>query len=81
MRETTLWWALSEVKRVFVVVVLATVSYSWPNPKRSLTYSSSSSSTFGIAFEVVCLFSVPLCVARRIEPLLPASVDTVSLGH
>jgi hypothetical protein len=28
VRETTLWWALSEVKRVFVVVALTTVSYS-----------------------------------------------------
>ena len=80
VRETTLRCALSKVKRVFVVVVLATVSYSWPNPKRSLTDSSSSSNTFGIALEVVVVYSRSLCVLR-IEPPLPAFADTVKLDQ
>jgi hypothetical protein len=81
VRETTLWCALSEVKRVFVVAVLATVSYSWPNPKRSLTYSSSSSGTFRIALEVLLFIVGAFVSSSRIAPPLPAFVNTVSLGH
>jgi hypothetical protein len=67
VRENTLWCALSEVKRTFVVVVLATVSYSWPHPKRSLTYCSSSALQVRyIALEVVVVDSRRLyCLENR----------------